>query len=50
MEGEELVRFLQFVKKMVRWKPEERSSAKELLDDPWLNNTSTVSQTANPIA
>jgi serine/threonine protein kinase len=28
---------LSFVKKMLKWKPEERSSAKELLGDPWLN-------------
>ena len=43
LKGEDKVRFLQFVRKMVRWKPEERSSAEELLDDPWLNDTSTVS-------
>ena len=43
MEGEDKVRFLQFVRKMVRWKPEERSSARELLDHQWLNDTSTVS-------
>jgi hypothetical protein len=23
---------------MVRWMPEERMTAKELIDDPWLNN------------
>lgn len=28
--------FLPFVKRMLRWKPKERSSARELLDDPWL--------------
>ncbi|KAI6018886.1 putative CDK4/6 [Pisolithus marmoratus] len=36
-EGEERVLFLNFVRKMLKWKPEERSSAKELLDDLWLN-------------
>lgn len=29
--------FLRFVRRMLRWKPEERASAKELLYDPWLN-------------
>ncbi|KAI8674263.1 Protein kinase domain-containing protein [Fusarium keratoplasticum] len=36
MSGEEKTRFLHFVKRMLTWCPEERSSAKELLDDPWL--------------
>ncbi|KAK7577697.1 hypothetical protein V3481_016239 [Fusarium oxysporum f. sp. vasinfectum] len=34
--GEEKRRFVQFVKRMIAWRPEERSTAKELLDDPWL--------------
>uniref|UniRef100_A0A0D2Y179 non-specific serine/threonine protein kinase n=1 Tax=Fusarium oxysporum (strain Fo5176) TaxID=660025 RepID=A0A0D2Y179_FUSOF len=34
--GEEKQRFVQFVKRMIAWRPEERSTAKELLDDPWL--------------
>jgi hypothetical protein len=34
---EEKALFLGFVKKMLKWKPEERSSTKELLGDPWLN-------------
>ncbi|PIL26709.1 hypothetical protein GSI_11188 [Ganoderma sinense ZZ0214-1] len=37
LEGEDKALFLAFVRKMVRWKPEERCSANELLDDPWLN-------------
>jgi serine/threonine protein kinase len=37
LKGEEKAVFLSFVKKMLKWKPEERSSAKELLGDPWLN-------------
>lgn len=37
LEGEEKALFLNFARKMLKWKPEERSSAKELLDDPWLN-------------
>ncbi|KAB8276260.1 kinase-like domain-containing protein [Aspergillus minisclerotigenes] len=28
--------FMQFMKKMLRWAPEERQSAQELLMDPWL--------------
>lgn len=28
--------FVEFVKKMVRWNPEDRSSAKDLLKNPWL--------------
>ncbi len=28
--------FLDFVRGMLRWVPEERKTAKELLDDPWL--------------
>ena len=38
LKGEEKAVFLSFVKKMLKWKPGERTSAKELLDDPWLNN------------
>ena len=29
--------FLQFMKSMLRWVPEERKTARQLLDDPWLN-------------
>ncbi|KZT02281.1 protein kinase [Laetiporus sulphureus 93-53] len=37
LAGEDKALFLHFVRKMLRWKPEERASARELLDDPWLN-------------
>lgn len=37
LKGEEKALFLSFAEKMLKWKPEERSSAKELLGDPWLN-------------
>ena len=37
LKGEEKAVFFSFVKRMLRWKPKKRSSAKELLDDPWLN-------------
>ena len=29
--------FLQFLDKMLKWVPEERATAAELLEDPWLN-------------
>ncbi|KAK6811249.1 hypothetical protein RU639_013032 [Aspergillus parasiticus] len=38
LEGEPQRRFLQFLRKMLRWKPEERESARELLDDSWLRS------------
>lgn len=28
--------FVEFVRGMIKWLPEERSTAKELLQDPWL--------------
>lgn len=28
--------FIEFVRKMIRWNPAERSTAKELLTDQWL--------------
>lgn len=36
LEGEEKRRFLIFVRSMLRWLPEERRQAVELLADPWL--------------
>ncbi|KAF4495324.1 CMGC SRPK kinase [Fusarium agapanthi] len=36
MAGEERRQFVHFVKRMMTWRPEDRSTAKELLDDPWL--------------
>lgn len=29
--------FLEFVGKMLRWEPENRTTARELYRDPWLN-------------
>ena len=37
LQGEEKALFLQFIRKMLKWKPEERESARKLLEDPWLN-------------
>ncbi|KAB8256812.1 kinase-like domain-containing protein [Aspergillus pseudonomiae] len=38
LEGSQRKLFLQFMRKMLRWRPEERESAKELLSDPWLRS------------
>ena len=37
LKGRNKELFLQFMRSMLRWAPEERKSARELLDDPWLN-------------
>lgn len=36
LAGEEKRRFLIFVRSMLRWLPEERRQATQLLTDPWL--------------
>lgn len=36
LEGEEKRQLLNFVGSMLRWLPEERRRAVELLNDPWL--------------
>ena len=38
LRREDKALFLQFIRKMLRWVPEERMSAFDLLDDPWLNS------------
>lgn len=38
MDGEEKVLFLQFVRRMLKWLPEDRASARELLEDPWMQS------------
>ncbi|KAI9733143.1 MAG: hypothetical protein M1834_003690 [Cirrosporium novae-zelandiae] len=38
LEGVDKTLFLQFMRTMLRWVPEERKSALELLEDPWLNS------------
>lgn len=35
-QGEEKQQFLDFVGKMLQWQPEKRSTAKDLLEDPFL--------------
>ncbi|KAL4813556.1 kinase-like domain-containing protein, partial [Aspergillus spinulosporus] len=39
LEGEQQQLFLRFLRKMLKWQPEKRESARELLDDPWLRST-----------
>jgi serine/threonine protein kinase len=41
LEGEDKRLFLDFIKKMLQWLPEDRKTAKELLEDPWLRENST---------
>lgn len=36
MHGDDKHMFTMFIKRMLKWEPEERSTAKELLKDPWL--------------
>ncbi|KAL2060824.1 hypothetical protein VTL71DRAFT_8876 [Oculimacula yallundae] len=38
MSGEEKALFLSFVRKMLQWLPEDRKTAKELREDPWLQS------------
>jgi serine/threonine-protein kinase SRPK3 len=37
VEGERKVQFMQFMRCMLQWRPEDRKTAKELLEHPWLN-------------
>ncbi|GFN12640.1 putative protein kinase [Aspergillus tubingensis] len=38
-EGENKQMFMNFMRKMLRWDPKERQSARELLTDPWLTSS-----------
>jgi hypothetical protein len=38
MAGEEKGLFLNFVRKMLQWLPEDRKTAKELREDSWLQS------------
>lgn len=40
LEGEQKVQFLTFARKMLQWLPEDRKTAKELVEDPWLSDES----------
>jgi serine/threonine protein kinase len=39
LDGEEKEEFLQFVRCMLQWRPEDRWTAKELLGHPWMRGT-----------
>jgi serine/threonine protein kinase len=41
LDGEDKRLFFDFISKMLQWLPEDRKTAKELLDHPWLQGTST---------
>lgn len=38
LEGDEKLQFLALMRKMMQWDPARRSTAKELLEDPWLKS------------
>ncbi|KAJ4132851.1 hypothetical protein NW754_015665 [Fusarium falciforme] len=38
LEGQERALFINFARRMLTWLPEQRATAKELLDDPWLTS------------
>ena len=37
-------RFLEFMRGMLQWRPEDRKTAKQLLEDPWLASESDESE------
>lgn len=37
LEGQDKILFLHLMEKMLQWDPEKRSSAKDLIEDPWLS-------------
>lgn len=41
LEGESEIAFLTFVRRMLQWRPEDRATASELLEDPWLHSKSS---------
>jgi len=45
LEGENKALFLKFVRSMLQWRPEDRKTARELLDDPWLYSNVELSWT-----
>jgi serine/threonine-protein kinase SRPK3 len=38
LEGEEKTSFLKFLRRMLRWRPEDRATARELVQDPWIQS------------
>ncbi|KAL0944864.1 protein kinase [Colletotrichum truncatum] len=41
LEGDEKAEFLSFVRKLLQWRPEDRPSAQEVMEDPWLRGHSS---------
>ncbi len=39
LEGKSKDQFLAFMRSMLKWSPSERKTARELLEDPWLNGS-----------
>lgn len=44
LEGKDKRLFVDFVSKMLQWLPENRRTAKELLEDPWLLRDSVAKE------
>lgn len=42
LQGEQKSQFLSFARKMLQWLPEDRKTAKELVEDPWLSDESIM--------
>lgn len=40
LQGEQKSQFLSFARKMLQWLPEDRKTARELVEDPWLSDES----------
>lgn len=38
LEGENKKAFLRLVRGMLQWRPEDRKTARELAQDPWINS------------
>lgn len=38
LEGRNKELFIAFMRGMLQWRPEDRKTAKDLLQDPWLND------------
>jgi serine/threonine protein kinase len=38
LDGKEKTCFLKFLRRMLRWRPEDRATARELVQDPWIQS------------
>lgn len=38
LDGDDKPLFIQFILRMLRWKPEDRASVEDLLSDPWFDS------------